>query len=248
MRTAGGRIRIDGYVSGLRTVKIQIIEKYKNKIGLHFNSPLRKGADRNFVFIHINKTGGTSIVGIIGKPFRKHLTAKEVIDAIGREKWDAAYKFSAVRNPWDKMVSHYKHNIMTNPGKMRLSGAAGGDFIGFGEWLDCTLGPRKDRKYYARPQHFLPQVEWLKDDRGVIAMDRIIRFETLSADFAAVAADLHLDSALPHLNRTEPTGYRQYYSTESRELVGDWFRDDISMFGYAFETAPSAPLPEAAHR
>lgn len=59
-------------------MKIAFIEKYKNKIGLRFNSPLRKGPVRDYVFIHINKTAGTSIVHIIGKPFRKHLTAKEV--------------------------------------------------------------------------------------------------------------------------------------------------------------------------
>jgi hypothetical protein len=220
-------------------VKLQIIEKYKNKIGLRFNPPLRKGAVRSYVFIHINKTGGTSIAGVTGKPFRKHLTAKEVIDAIGRENWESAYRFSAVRNPWDKMVSHYKHNIKTKPGKMRMPGASGG-LIGFRDWLDRTLGPDKDRKFYDRPQHFLPQVEWLKDDRGVIAMDRIIRFEALSAGFAAVAADLGLAPVLPHLNSTEATGFREFYCTESRELVADWFREDISTFGYGFDDGLSA--------
>ena len=58
-------------------MKIAIIEKYKNKIGLYFNPPLRKGPISDFVFIHINKTGGTSIIEITGKPFRKHMTQKK---------------------------------------------------------------------------------------------------------------------------------------------------------------------------
>ena len=27
------------------------------------------------------------------------------ICVIGQEKWDSAYKFAVVRNPWDKVVS-----------------------------------------------------------------------------------------------------------------------------------------------
>jgi hypothetical protein len=74
-------------------------------IGLHINSPLHKGKHGSYIFIHINKTAGTSIIDVIGKPFRKHLTSKEVIKVIGQKKWDAAYKFAVVRNPWDKVVS-----------------------------------------------------------------------------------------------------------------------------------------------
>ena len=59
-------------------------------IGLHINSPLHKGKNGNYIFIHITKTAGTSIIEVIGKPFRKHLTSKEVIKVIGQKKWDAA--------------------------------------------------------------------------------------------------------------------------------------------------------------
>lgn len=216
-------------------MKIAIIEKYKNKIGLFFNSPLRKGVRRNFIFIHINKTGGTSIINITGKPFRKHMTAKEVIASIGQQKWNAAYKFAVVRNPWDKMVSHYKHNIKTKPSTMRIGGVTSREMISFNDWLACTLGPVKNRKYYNRPQHFLPQVEWLKDNHGEIKFDKIIRFESLASDYLQVADVLGLKVELPHLNSTERTSYRKFYTPETRKLVENWFKDDIELFGYQFE-------------
>ena len=214
-------------------MKLQFLEKIKNRIGLRINSPLRKGPKRNFIFIHINKTAGTSIVSIVGKPFRKHLTAKEVIDAIGQEKWNAAYKFSVVRNPWDKMVSHYKHNIKTKPKSM--VGFDGKGPIAFAEWLRLTLGPVKEKKYYNRPQHFLPQVEWLKDYQGRITMDAIIHFESLADGYRWVAEDLGLPKELPHLNATSSSKYREFYDDASRLLVAQWFWEDIAAFDYSFD-------------
>lgn len=216
-------------------MKIKIIEKYKNKIGLYFNSPLRKGVRRDFIFIHINKTGGTSIIDITGKPFRKHMTAKEVIAVVGQKKWDAAYKFAVVRNPWDKMVSHYKHNIKTKPKTMRHSGESNTEFISFSDWLECTLGDVKNKKFYNRPQHFLQQVDWLKDNDGKVSMDMILRFESLSVDFQHVAIELGLSKDLPHLNSTERTNYQKFYNVHSQQLVGQYFHEDIVHFGYKFE-------------
>ena len=55
-------------------------------------SPLRKGPNGPFIFIHITKTAGTSIGNAIGLPVKHHLTAKEVIAKIGKNKWNEAYK------------------------------------------------------------------------------------------------------------------------------------------------------------
>ncbi|MCB0458546.1 MAG: sulfotransferase family 2 domain-containing protein [Flavobacteriaceae bacterium] len=211
-------------------MKIPIIEPIKNKIGLKLNSPIRKGFKQDVIFIHINKTAGTSIINITGKPFRKHLTAKEIIKAVGKKKWNKAYKFSVVRNPWDKMVSHYKHNIKVNPKRM-MDGDA---IITFEKWIKCTLGENKIKKFYNRPQHFLPQVEWLKDDEGAIKIDKIIKFENLNEDFRDVAEALGINEELPHLNKTRKTNYKDFYNDEIRNMVADWFAEDIKMFNYSF--------------
>ena len=197
-------------------------------IGLHINSPIHKGKNGNYIFIHINKTAGTSIIDVIGKPFRKHLTSREVIKVIGQKKWDAAYKFAVVRNPWDKVVSQYKHNIKVNSSNMTNRK------ISFKDWVGCTFGEPKDEIYYARPQMFLPQVEWLKNYEGHIDMDKIIRFENLNEGINEVFEVLSIDSKLPHLNRTPKTAYSDYYDDKSRQIVSDWFHEDIKEFSYTF--------------
>jgi len=52
--------------------------------------PLRQGSNGPFIFIHINKTAGTSIGRAIGLPIKEHLTATEVIARIGIDRWNAA--------------------------------------------------------------------------------------------------------------------------------------------------------------
>ena len=209
-------------------MKTKRLRKFTNMIGLRINSPLHQGKNTDFVFIHINKTAGTSIIDVIGKPFRKHLTAKEVIDVIGQKKWDAAYKFTVVRNPWDKVVSQYKHNIKVNSSNMA------NHTISFREWLCCTYGEPKNEFYYARPQMFYPQVEWLKNYHEEIDVDKIIRFENLNAGINEVFRVLAIDRTLPHLNRTARTEYRDFYDDETREIIADWFHDDIREFSYTF--------------
>ncbi len=209
-------------------VKIKRLRKYSNMIGLRINSPLHRSKNGSYIFIHINKTAGTSIIDVIGKPFRKHLTAKEIIHVIGQKKWDEAYKFAVVRNPWDKVVSQYKHNIRVNSSNMAVTK------ISFKDWVGCTFGEPKDEFYYARPQMFFPQVEWLSNFQNKIDMNRIIRFENLAEGVNEVFETLSINAKLPHLNRTHKSSYRDFYDEQSKHIITEWFRKDILEFSYTF--------------
>jgi len=209
-------------------MRFKIIEKYKNKIGFYFNSPLRKGKHKEFIFIHIPKTAGTSMTKIFGEAFQKHNTAKEVIEIIGKKKWNNAYKFTVVRNPWDKVFSWYKFRVKLNQSKMATKP------ISFKDWVACTYGEPKDKYYYYRAKNFMPQVDWLKNDEDVIDMDNIIRFENLQEDFKIVAQELGINSVLPHINKTKETNYRDYYDEETKKIIKEWFHEDIKTFEYKY--------------
>jgi hypothetical protein len=43
-----------------------------------------------------------------------------------------------------------------------------------------------------------------------------------------------LDAELPHLNASRRAAYQSYYDEETREIVAQWFREDIEVFGYRF--------------
>jgi hypothetical protein len=197
---------------------------------------MRTGPKGSFIFIHINKTGGTSIGQAIGLPGKRHLTARQIIDVVGEQAWAQAYKFAFVRNPWDKVVSQYEFRVRTDQNRM------GGHRISFRDWIQRTIGGRPDARYIDRSHLFLPQVEWLTDHAGRVEIQRIGRFEQLARDFAGICQDLGIAPEVPHLNRTAGrTHYRDYYDEETAELVARWYRADIERFGYAFDAAPEEP-------
>lgn len=78
--------------------------------------------DHRFIFIHIGRTGGTSIektlCQLLGKDFEetkkdpngrwwKHIWAKKLRKRLGTECWNSYFTFSFVRNPYDMMLSLY---------------------------------------------------------------------------------------------------------------------------------------------
>ena len=87
---------------------------------------------QKYIFIHIQKTAGTSVMEALGRNLRwddieigtnpevhkfyrekyglgKHSLAKDVRQIIGREVWDSYFKFTFVRHPYARAVSLYTY-------------------------------------------------------------------------------------------------------------------------------------------
>ena len=179
-----------------------------------------------YLFIHINKTGGTSISKALGMPFL-HFTAKEFIAAHGQAVFDALFKFTVVRNPWDKVVSHYHYRVMTNQTSL------GTDKMSFNSWVQKAYLD-KDPLLYDIPKMFMPQCDWITDDSGKIVIDSIARYENLNDDFQKLCKILGKKLVLPHLKASTRGDYREYYNENSVRIIGDAFAVDIEQFGYTF--------------
>lgn len=192
-------------------------------------SPLRPGPRTPYIFLHINKTAGTSVGRAIDLPVKRHRTAREIIERIGRARWDSAWKFTFVRNPWDRAVSLYEYRRMKDRTGVDSSG------IAFGDWVQRVFGEDPDPAYHNKRRPFLPQSDWLKDDRGEIDIDFIGRFENLARDFAQVAERVAPGAELQRLNASRRRRYVDYYDARSRDVVARWFAEDVDRFAYRFE-------------
>ena len=180
-----------------------------------------------FVFIHINKTGGSSIAGALGIPQQLHITAMEVCSAIGTERWNKCLSFAFIRNPWDKVVSHYHYRVQT-----KQAGLADNP-VGFDAWVKYTYRDNNPL-YYDNPRYFMPQINWIADPEGKIIVDFIGRFERINEDFSEVCRRLGIERQLPHYRKSDHENYRKYYTEETIDIVADWFESDIELFDYRF--------------
>ena len=69
-----------------------------------------------FIFIHINKTGGTSITKLLvnaENPPQKHTWAWWY-KKYEPKAFNTYFKFSIIRNPWDKLLSQYFFRVKDN--------------------------------------------------------------------------------------------------------------------------------------
>ena len=181
----------------------------------------------NFVFVHINKCGGSSVEKALGIPFL-HKTAKQYKNELGDERWHRIFSFTIVRNPWDRVVSHYHYRAMTNQTNLGTSP------VGFNEWVELAYG-EKNSRYYNTPQMFMPQTDWITDARGNVIIDFIARYENFQNDFNEICRRIgKSERALPHAKKSDRGNYGNYYTEESKKIVADWFSRDIELFGYHF--------------
>lgn len=205
------------------------------------------------VFVHVPKTGGTSVetalgmfgrwqdedrermFGLIQSPdllarpllsgFLQHLTIHELRELLGEESGARYFSFAFVRNPWDRMVSIYHR-----PDPHFLAHARGAgielDGLSFREFLARTQG--------IVHAHLAEQARYVCDDSGKMRVDYVGRFETLERDFGEACRRLGIDVPLPRLNVSSHDAYRAYYDETTKALLASRYRRDIEIFGYAF--------------
>src|SRR5262245_42919673 len=196
---------------------------------------------KRFLFVHIPKTAGNSIQSVLRDysedqlialrkeqdgierfglrnplyKIKKHSTLSEYHDVLGAEQFRNLYKFTCVRNPWDRMVSYY---------------------------FTPTQNPEawKRKKFRGISSIAVSVPEYLRlDDRDedpFANVNYVMRFENLADDFRAVCKAIGISPpTLPQYNRSTRKHYSNYYDDELRELVRTRFAAEIARFNYTFE-------------
>jgi hypothetical protein len=205
-----------------------------------------------FIFIHVQKTGGTSIDHMLRQHFPdavrwhgKHGRARDGIAEMGMERWRDYYSFAFVRNPWDRLVSWYAmiddrrrarpfyKRWQREPFKIRIWNQVVTKGRTFEEFLDNCTEIIFDRGCYK--SFAFNQIDYLTDANGHMAVDQVCRFENLAEEVSGIFARLGIKDELPRRNKSEHGHYSSWYDARTRDLVAERFARDIEAFGYAFE-------------
>lgn len=169
------------------------------------------------IFIHIPRTGGSSIERSFGvdmwqsTPNEKHLSAFEVKVKVGKERWEEYYKFTVIRNPWDRVIS------LMNSGYY-------GKYSNLYEFLIK----------YEPAAHEYKNYQYYKILNA--KLDYIVRFENLQKDADFVRKKIGLSpSVLPHHEKSEHNSYITYYNCETFSIVNYLYWVDIRKYDYSFD-------------
>lgn len=209
-----------------------------------------------FLFVHIAKTGGTSVRAALGRlqwsdpyywprflcsrlshltghklgiKFPRHAKVIAAKEMLPEELFRELFKFAVVRNPWDLQVSSYHHLRRERPHLL----AGINDFESFLRW---KLDPQRPYQYHLNTS-IERQHDYLVDLDGSLLVDYIARYEQLEDDYQEICRRIGIKPPpLPHKRRaSDRKDYRSYYSDSSAALVADYFKTDIEAFAYRFD-------------
>lgn len=198
------------------------------------------------VFLHVAKTAGTAIENYFMPQQRdpavanrdilfgldkelgidlQHATLATVRQLTSREIFEGYYKFSIVRNPFQRLVSAYNYRIKSYLPRF-------GSFEAFIRHLPEGIGEARAR----RGDHITPQVRHTHED-GRQAVDLIGRFEQLDTAMIVLAKRLGLSEPISLAGKPPPNLHPQKASMDSYNddliaIIQNVYREDFDLLGY----------------
>lgn len=190
------------------------------------------------IFVHINKTGGTSINKAFGAKMEskfQHISIKRILDLKPERGW--CFKFSFVRNPWDWIISEFhfrKQRTFTIPSGKAFGVASLVDYFGPDS---CSWAETNYFKISRVGTGYQKSFLYIGDE---LAVDYVGRFEKFKESLDEVCSILKVEENEKQAilarreNATRHLPYRQYYDDETKEHVRRMFEEDIDTFKYSF--------------
>jgi Sulfotransferase family len=196
----------------------------------------------NITFVQIPKNAGTSI----GSWLKENRGTSSYQEWYNHPTHSRIYSpdnfsFTVIRNPWDRMVSMYffiknwtsPDPSVTNSDEIRqfiYKINNFNQFPSFEVWLKNIKNFKLPHWIQWRPID--PQLSWLN-----VPVNHVIRYENLKQDFQKIQEMFNVYTELPELLVTKGitrTDYKDYYNSETKQIVLDYFKEDIEKWQYEF--------------
>ena len=173
--------------------------------------------NKNILFIHIPKTGGTSIKNLINDNVPKKFPfGHDPLSSFEIKEINDRFKFAVVRNPYTRTYSYYHHFCKQNNLKITFE-----DF----------LKNIETRIFYKNtPMYFFQQSFYVYDIEGNFSLDKIYKYEKLyefENDFSIVLPNLNCGSY-------KKFDFNDDYTPKCISMVKKLFFDDFLNFKYSF--------------
>lgn len=215
--------------------------------------------NENFLFLHVPKTGGTSVAEAL-LPFAdevittqkghhdgdknfglqhpqygtgKHTTLATYKRLLEPDVYESLFKFTILRNPWDRMISFYfsPHRCNVEWDRNRFA-AFVQDQLPFRHYIDSTTWRRRISERLGRlSPGLVSKIRPLDAE-----LDYVVRFEHLNEDFQSLCSHLDLPcDGLPVKHSSDREHYSNYYDSRLKRLVSKRFKEEIHFGKYSFD-------------
>jgi hypothetical protein len=191
------------------------------------------------IFIHIPKTAGFSIekflygreldssffyedivYGLKDGKYTQHLEYSSIKNYYkGKENIEKYFKFTFVRNTWDRLLSAYSY-LNPNPNKESF----------------CNYLKKKCKNLYRMSEcdHYNNQIRYIFNNNQKF-LDFIGLFENIQEDFKNLCNKINIEyKPLPIINSSKRKDYKEYYDEETINIVKETYKEEIEYFDFKF--------------
>jgi hypothetical protein len=198
---------------------------------------------KKFLFIHIPKTAGNSLTEILSKYSEDKLKIVEYENGVPKfnrvgvnneeyktnkhsppltykrgmpqEIFDSLYKFSVIRNPWDRVISFYFSPHFNNKRIWNRD-----------SFLKLINSVHVAEKYICLKKN----PEKLDED-----INKILQFEKINEELKVLCEMLNIPyTPLPKNNTSNHEHYSKYLDDELREMISRKYKLEVEYFNYTF--------------
>jgi len=199
--------------------------------------------DKEFIFVHVPKTAGTSIhicfkdmFGVADRTDPLPDLHHQSITSILRQQPACKdyFKFAVTRNPYDRFLSGWRDFYQNKKSSRSSHPYHIDDGCSFEHF--CLNFPNS---VWSEDIHFRPQYELLTENEK-IKVDKIVKFESLKDDLGKVFDLLSLpmevfNRQIKHRETCKKDkDYRKSYNNRTKEIIGSFFKKDLELFNYEF--------------
>ena len=215
----------------LRFNKNKKIDKIK------YSETISAFEEKKCIFIHIPKTAGISLSKtIFGDQIdTNHLSLRRYRLLFSDNDFHNYYKFTFIRNPWDKLFSCYRFLKKGGSTAYHLNWKNNvlDQYEDFNDFVKCWINNKNIYSF----SHFLPQYWFISLNATKRDIDFIGRFENLNKDFLTIREKVKINRELMHLNKSDSIKkkYTDFYNQESIDIVSKVYKKDIDLFNYDFK-------------
>ncbi|MBI9062161.1 MAG: sulfotransferase family 2 domain-containing protein [Marinilabiliaceae bacterium] len=182
------------------------------------------------IFVHIPKAAGVSInKTLFGNLAGGHYMLKAYQNMYTSKTFNAYFKFTIVRNPYDRLYSGYTF--------LKKGGFNEAD----AQWAKKNLGHINSYEQFLKEwltpeniytkNHFTPQFEYLINKDGIIGVDFIGKLENIEADFKTICYKLGIQRELMHANKTNQKE-KPTMDCEMKQIIEQVYAKDFELLNY----------------